>query len=826
MRRASTVLVVLGSLASCSWISDSSGPAPETVLSTGRAITPLDAGVPVGGFPVNMKLSPDGKWLIVTDSGYRQQLSVIDPKDGHLVSKMDFNKAKPQKDSLYFGMAFDPAGRLYVSRGGEDLITVLRITPSGQLEAIRDISNKPTDGAKIPNFVSGLALSGTSLFAVNNQTHAGTNLQGSVSEIDAESGRPVRTFKTPGFPFDILVTNGRAFVSSERDACVSAINLSDGSSSSIPTGANATCMLMTSRGIAVSNSGSDTVSFLDPASGQVIRTVLLRPAETRGLPGVTPLGLAEANGALFVACADLNAVAVVDLDKFELRGLLPVGWYPTAVAASADGKRLFVANGKGSKAVNPNGRKVGNLGTYILNILEGTVSMLDLTKSMRDLAASTREVLANNRLGEDRERRVRSAFKNPGIKHVVYILKENRTYDNVLGDLAGGNGDASICLFPREVTPNQHALAERFVLLDNFHVCAEVSADGWNWSTSGMVGEYTVRNSIYNYSGRGRDYDFEGRSNGVVNDFAGVADVAAAPGGYLWDAAIKAKVTLRNYGFFVGEVEALGARSEGIEDATNAPTKRALVPVTNSNFRQYDLAYADSEAHLRYGFKEPRGLATFGKFRSPSRFSEWKREFDQQIASGKMPALTLLRLPRNHTSGTAAGRCSPRAMVADNDYAVGQVVEAVSKSPYWKSTAIFIIEDDAQAGMDHVDCHRSTCYVVSPFIRRSTHEQRFFNTDSVLRTMELLLGIKPMNAYDATADAMDFFGKEASNAEPFEAILPPKEIVTEVNKPTAYRAKDSERLIGRFGEESLPDLELNDILWHSIKRGQAPRPRR
>lgn len=826
MLRAFAFCTALTALCSCAWVDAPKAPDPGNTLSTGRAITPVDSGVPVAGFPVNMRLSPDGRFVVVTDSGYRQQITVLDSVTGKVVSKLDFNRAKPQKDSLYYGLAFDDAGLLYVSRGGEDFVSVYRLSNAGTLEAVRDISNPPPAGSKIPNFVSGLAVKAGMLYAVDNQTHAGTNLKGALSVLKADGSGALSRFEVPGFPFDVIVTNGRAFVSSERDACVAMVDLTSGKAENVPTGANATCMLSTSRGIAVSNSGSDTVSFLDPASGKVLETVSLRPAEIRGLPGVTPLGLAEANGVLFVACADLNAVAVVDLDRFEVRGYIPAGWYPTSVVASSDGKRLFVANGKGSQAVNPNGKRVGNLGTYILNILEGSVSMVDLPRAIAELPIHTNQVLANNRLGQDKERKVRAAFKNPGIKQVVYILKENRTYDNVLGDLPQGNGDASICLFPRAVTPNQHALAERFVLLDNFHVCAEVSADGWNWSTSGMVGEYTVRNSIYNYSGRGRSYDFEGQSNDVTNDFAGVADVAAAPGGYLWDAALRAKVSLRNFGFFVGEVEALGAKKAGLEDGTNAPSKRALVPVTDSNFRQYDLAYADSEAHLRYNFKEPRGLATFGKFKSPSRFSEWKREFDDQVKTGKMPKLTLLRLPRNHTSGTAAGRCSPRAMVADNDYAVGQVVEAISNSPFWKSTAIFIIEDDAQAGMDHVDCHRSTCFVISPFIPRATHDQRFFNTDSVLRTIELLLGIKPMNSYDATADAMDFFSKEATNSEPYRAILPAKEIVTEVNGPTAYRSRDSERLIGRFQEESLPDLELNDILWNSTMKGPAPKSKK
>jgi hypothetical protein len=410
-----------------------------------------------------------------------------------------------------------------------------------------------------------------------------------------------------------------------------------------------------------------------------------------------------------------------------------------------------------------------------------------------------------------------------GIKPVVYIIKENRTYDQVLGDLKQGNGDPEIVMFGRKVTPNLHALAERFVLLDNFYCCAEVSADGWNWSTSGMVSEYTARNAPFNYSGRGRHYDFEGQNSGTPADLAGLPDVARAPGGYLWDQCVKKDISFRNYGFFVsGSDDEKGADDRPFM-TSNTPTRKALVGQTDTSFLQFDMTYADSNAWKAYSNPAPKQKRAYGKFAAPSRFAEWKREFDQYVRSGRLPAFMMVRFPRDHTNGTQEGLQTPRGMVADNDFAVGQLVEAISASPFWKETAIFILEDDAQNGHDHVDAHRSIAFVISPYIPRGTVDHRFYNTDSVLRTIEALLGLPPMCQYDASAPLMAFFDSKPVNAAPYRAILPPKAIIGEFNTKTAYRAKDSERLDFR-GEDRVPDAVLNDILWHAVKGANAPEP--
>ena len=792
-------------------------------VANGHRITPPADTAEVASFPANLALSPDGTRLAVVSQGYRQQLSILDARDGRLLSKLEANKGNgAAKEAVYFGLSWSGNDRLFVSRGHQDRVSAYRIGPSGEITPDGEYADPADPKAPTRHFLAGFAVAPgghedapPKLVAARNE-HAGDAARGELAILSPDGAKTYAL--VGGFPLDVASIGPDVLATSERDGLVSIVR-TGGRVDDVKVGRNPTHLLPTPEGVYVAVSGSDAIALLDPAAGRIRRTVLLRPPAFRGLPSCTPLGMAVDRENLYAALGDLNAVAVIDRKTGTVRGYLPTGWYPTAVAVTPAG-RLFVANAKGTKTRNPNGK-----GGYVLNILEGTVGMIDLQTALKGLGASTRQVLAN--AGADRKP---AKLANPGITHVIYIVKENRTYDNVFGDLPGANGDPSLTLFPREVTPNQHALAERFGVLDNFYVCADVSADGWNWSTSGMANEYTARNVPYNYSGRGRSYDQEGETNGVPVDRHGLPDVAESAGGYIWDAARRARVSLRNYGMFVGDVEALGARRPGNDDpeARDVPSKRALLGVTDESFRQYDLEYPDSEAFLKSGIDAPHKLKRFGAFGSPSRVSEWRREFDGYVKSGKLPALTLLRLPRDHTRGTAAGASSARAMVADNDYAVGQVVEAVSHSPFWASTAICVLEDDAQAGLDHVDAHRSIALVVSAHNRPATAsgppvDSRFYNTDSMLRTIELLLGIRPMTAYDATADPIAVFGVKGGNARPYDAILPARAILSEVNLRTSYRARDSERLIDRFREESAPDLELNDILWHSI-RGRAVAP--
>ncbi|MCO5296638.1 MAG: hypothetical protein M9921_07260 [Fimbriimonadaceae bacterium] len=827
-------------------------------LPTGKLITPAGLHTPVGSYPLNMALSPDGKFLVVTTAGYREFLSVIRVADGKLVSQLDFN-ARPQgqlRDGLYYGLAFvaeldvrwegdylaeSSTPVLYASRGAQDRISRFVLSKNGKLSPDGPDLTVPRWGeGKIPNHPAGLAVlderqfGDNTLFVVNNQTSHETDYRASLSLFDLRNSTHQGRIPLPGFPMAVAaVTQGpragkRVYVTSERDGVVSVIDPSDMRLlKNVPTGAAPVGLALSPNQdvLYVANSGSDTVSFLSTASSGILATVLLRPDDVRGVPGATPtgLGLSPDGKTLYVTLADLNAIAVVDTVHRRLKGYIPTGWLPTSVVAAPDGKHLFVASAKGIQVRNPNNKPVGTWGQYIQDILEGTVSRVAVPSEAR-LKSWSKQVVVNNWIRPGISGSTLKGFANPGIQHVIYIVKENRTYDNVFGDLPGG--DPSICLFPRPVTPNQHALAERFALLDNFYCPAEVSQDGWLWSTAGMVSAYASRNTPYNYSGRGRSYDTEGSNNGVPVDMIGISDVARPSGGYLWDKALQHGVSFRNYGFFLQSNDPADKRNDVLKDVKdNTPTKRALVGRSDDDFRHYDLSYPDSEAWIKHGVSAPKQLKSFGSKRSPSRFSEWKTEFDGFVKAGEMPSLQLVRFCVNHTAGTSPGMFSPRAMVADNDYAVGQLVEAVSKSPFWKSTLIIVLEDDAQAGYDHIDAHRSIVQVISPYVPRATVDHRFYNTDSALRTIGLVLGMTPLNQYDAAASPFGFLAADAGNSEPYEAILPAKEIVGEVNPSNAYRAKDSARMINLYAEESLPDEELNDVLWGAIKGAKTPRPK-
>ena len=840
-------------LAGCSLMPGAGKRGAEPVpLPNGKFITPLGTQTGVGSFPDNALLSPDGKYLVVTNTGSREFVSVLDAQGGRLISQAKVDgprKDKPgKKKGLYYGLAFGPMQpgggyTLYASRGEEQAVGVYAIDAQGQISrTARRLIEAPGEEPAFPRVLAGLALSGDGrrLYAVDNNATSQSHLNGSLLILDTQSDKLIREVAVPGFPFAVAaLTRGpqagrKVYVSSERDGNVVAVDPEAGKvTATIATGARAIALLLDAQQqrLFVANAGSDTISVIDTATDRVTDTILVRPEDARGLPGATPTGLALAPGErrLYATLADMNAVAVIDLPEggrpAALAGFLPVGYYPTAVAATPDGKRLLVANANGVDVRIPNGKPAGpggKWGQYVLDIIEGTVSTIP-APGKRELERHTRQVVENNLIRPGMEKGLAS-LKNPGIKHVIYIIKENRTYDQVFGDMPQGNGDPSLCMFGREVTPNQHALAERFELLDNFFVCADVSSQGWNWSTSGMISEYTARNVPYNYTGRGRANNNTGRNNEVIAYKAGVSDVAEAPCGYIWDLALRHGVGLRNYGFFntmVEDAERKSGRKVMSED--NVPTKKALVGRTDLDFRVFDLAYADSEAWVTYGCPAPKQRKTFGKNESPCRFTEWKREFDQYVKNGEMPPFMLVRLPRNHTNGTAPGMSSPRAMVADNDYAVGQLVEAVSRSPFWQSTAICILEDDAQNGHDHVDAHRSPALIISPFVEKGTIDHRFYNTDGMLRTMELLLGLPPMNQFDAAAAPIAVFGKKPSNDAPYTAILPAREIIAEVNGPKAYKARKSARL-DFSREDAVPDAELNDILWHAVMGANTPEP--
>jgi DNA-binding beta-propeller fold protein YncE len=514
--------------------------------------------------------------------------------------------------------------------------------------------------------------------------------------------------------------------------------------------------------------------------------------------GMTPsaLGLSADGKRLFVACSDANAAAVVDVDdsRSRVEGFIPTGWYPTAVRALANGT-LVILNGKGlrsypnaengpnpSKRPNPvhAGEPAPPAVQFVGRMQTGTASWIE-PFTVEQLNQWTARTLANSPY---RDQKLDETSPLPKIDHVIYIVKENRSYDQVLGDLKPGNGDPSLVLFGENSTPNLHKLAREFVLLDNFYVNSDVSADGHNWSAAAIAPDYVQKMWPNKYANRRATYDFEEQ------------DAASLPpAGYLWTNAAAAGISIRNFGYMVNNKPNAAPGAEQITGVRDP----VLAKVTNPFYRGFDLDHTDVD-----------------------RAKVFLNELAEYEKSGNMPRLIVMRMGNDHTSGTAAGKIAPLSAAADNDYAVGQLVEGVSKSRFWASTAIFVLEDDAQNGPDHVDSHRSPAFVISPWVKRHTVDSSMYNTTSMLRTMEFLLGLKPMTHFDAGARPMTAAFQSQPNTAPYAAEKP--RISLEERNPAATPAAARAARMNFEEADENDDDELNDILWRAIRKDAPPPP--
>ncbi|HZZ43740.1 MAG TPA: beta-propeller fold lactonase family protein [Tepidisphaeraceae bacterium] len=878
-------------------------------LITGKSISTRPAvAQDVGSMPMNLLLTPDGRHVISTDMGYHQALWSIRVADGKGISHIDYlnedtkstahpvapageadtnpSPSRPSKtNGLYFGLAFSADTRtLYAAQGGHDSIAILHLSPEGALAESDTLYTKDRD------FPAGLALDSKGLLYVSNNASAEANpytLSGSVAIYDPHTKKQLGRYTfsdshggTSNFPLGITVlSNGsKTYVASERDDAVYVLNTIDPAhpslSATLPTGSHPVAVLLSKdqHTLYVANSLSDTISVVDTATDKITSTLLLRPHMARDLPGVTPtsLALSPDQKTLYATLGDMNAVAVVDLSSSELRGYLPTGWYPSALAVTPDGKRLLIANAKGHSIRNPNNthdRHDPKRKATSLTVLEGNVASVTIP-STKQLADLTNQVIAENHL-DSLERHAPNPLASIGlssghITHVLYIIKENRTYDQILGDMPQGNGDPSLVLFGNNITRNQHDLASRFVLLDNLYACGEVSGDGWDWSTQGMADAYVIRNIPYQYSHRGRRFDEEGSNNGYPTGGAPATDPdgkhwryapfhngaepipdVANTGRNLWDIVRAAHLSFRNYGCFLATDEAY-VTFPGAPD--NLPAAPGLQPgghdtagISDIDYRHFDLDYPDSDAASFYYNQthDPACLSaehSFGHAKAPSRFSEWNREFQMMLKkdpTGKsVPNLMMIRMPTDHTQAARSGKHAPESMVADNDFGIAQVVEAVSKSPIWPHTAIFIIEDDAQSGIDHVDAHRTTGYIISPWIKPHSVDHHFHNTDSFLKTIELLLGVPPLSQYDAVADPIMNWDTAPNNIAPYFATMPPKSLIAKINpSASALAPGDPRRSMAEASDkmdfihaDAAPAREVDEITWHLVRGPTAPLP--
>jgi len=517
----------------------------------------------------------------------------------------------------------------------------------------------------------------------------------------------------------------------------------------------------------------DAVAVIDTRTNKRIANIPvgMKTARVHGY-GANPNALLVHGNDLFVSLGGENAVA--HIRNGRVIGYIPAGWYPTGLAMGTDGT-LFVSNGKGESApANPHfDPRIRNSPGYVGAITVGSVRAIPRAAYDRVNAMTAQALSDLAPLWEQRATAQTVIRQHGPISHVIYIIKENRTYDQVLGDITGANGDPSLVMFGRAITPNQHAIAERFGVLDNAYADAQVSADGHNWTDAATANDYLQRMWPVNYGNRREGYDSQ---NGVG------ANVPHS--GYLWDAAKRAGITYRDYG-------------EDMNLSAGPPIATNDHPALQGH---YDPAYVGW--NLKYSDQD--------------RFNEWKREFDKFVADGNLPQLEFMYLPNDHTAGTQPNMPTPEAFMAINDWVVGQVVDAVSHSRYWKSTAIFILEDDAQNGPDHVSDQRSTFYIASPYARGGV-DHSHYSTVSFVRTIELLLGLAPLSVADTTSQPLyNLFATEAINAQPYDAVKPTVDM-TAVNKRAAYGSAVSSRLDFSKPDAANPAV-LNDILKHAIRR--------
>lgn len=776
----------------------------QTLLPNGWSLKPVGLQVDVGDFPSHMEVSPDGKFAAILHSGWgTHEVRIVDLEINKITSSVVI-------DQTFEGLCFSHDGqRLYVSGAEDECIYVydhnqgyLSLSKKMQLVPVKEkfmVSGieELKDGSRL--FVCGMLADELAVVDTN-----------SVS--DSKSvGLPPNSMQrialpSESFPYEVIVSpdQSRAIVSLWAKSAVAVIDLkslemvAQWNVRSHPTEMT---FIDDGKLLLVGCSDDNSVVVLDAETGEskeVIRTSLYGTSKNGSTPN--SLSVSPDGNVLLIANADNNNVAMFDIRErghSKSLGFIPVGWYPTCVRFSKSGQSLLVTNGKGlasrdnAKGPNPLREPPKSVREYIGGLFKGTLSVIP-SPSPQQMVKWTKDAYSNSPLRQDLQPNLQELAKSSAIpskvgdpspiKHCFYIIKENRTYDQVFGDIAKGNGDPNLCIFPASVTPNHHALVEEFVLLDNFYVESEVSADGHEWSMAAYATDFVERVWPLNYrGGKGKiRYTSEGEYK-----------VAFPSSGYIWDNCKKAGVSYFSFGEFI----------------QNGPTPgmpgKARVPALEDHFdplyRSYDLDYLDIDR--------------------AARFAEKLSEFEK---ADNLPQFIVLRIGNDHTSGARVGKPTPTAMVADNDLALGRIVETISKSRYWAESAIFVVEDDAQNGSDHVDAHRTVALAISPYSRKGIVDSTLYTTSSMLRSMELILGMEPMTQFDAAASPMYASFGNVADSRPYEH-KPATVNLKLTNDALAWGAAESEKM-DFTKEDAADDLLLGDIVWRSIKGADSPMP--
>ena len=760
-------------------------------LPNGWSLTPIGKSLPLGDLPLNIAVSSTKKLMAVTNNGQStQSILLFDVLHEKRLDSITIAKS-------WLGLKFSADEKYLYASGGNDnrilkyaiINNKLQLKDSIILGDAWPVKISPTgielDDAKQIMYV--VTKENNSLYVVNLKTKT-------IIQKDTLGAEAYTCLLSPDKKeLCITVWGG------DKIKIFNTVTKKFTDSIAVGDNPNDMCLSKNGQYLFVANANDNSVSLINIKQRKVLET-LNAALYPNSVPGSTTNSVALSNDekTLYIANADNNCLAVFDVSKpgsSLSKGFIPVGWYPTCVRTV--GNKIYVANGKGftstsNAAFDPfhtnstmDFQKGDNDQYYIGGLFKGTLSIIS-TPTIQQLSAYSEQVYKNTPYNKNKELESTGSKDNPipekigdssPIKYVFYIIKENRTYDQVLGDMPEGNGDTSLCLFGEKITPNLHALAREFVLLDNFYVDAEVSADGHNWSMGGYADDYLEKTWPTSYGGRGGEYDSEG-NRAIANN----------KGGFIWDHCARAGVSYRTYGEFADDY-------------------KPNIPVLKNHYCTYYTSWDQT-------------------VRDTTRVGQWKRDFDSLLAANALPHLNTLRIINDHTEGLRKGRPTPYAHCADNDLAVGMFVDYLSKSPVWNQSVVFVLEDDAQDGPDHVDAHRSPAYIAGGLVKRHYVDHTMYSTTSMLRTMELILGLSPMSQYDASAQSMWRCFQSTPNNTGFNA----KPLQYDINlKNTAENAWQRKSETFDFTKEDrIPDRQFTEVIWKAIKGVDAvvPAPKR
>ncbi len=753
-------------------------------LPNGWNLTPVGKVLPAGDLPLNIAVSHSGKLAAVTNNGQSiQSLQLFDTEKMELLDSVILAKS-------WLGLTFSKDDKTIYASGGNDnwilkyQIKEKRLVPSDTL-----IIGKPW-----PNKIS---IAGIAVDDQQQLLYAVTKENNSLYVYDLKLKQIKKQIQLDGEGYTCLLSSDSKTLYVSCWGCNKVVVLNTRTlqiTNSIAVGDNPNdlCISKNQKYLFVANANDNSISVVSLEKNkqiEVLNTALFPDAPTGSTPN--SVALSEDEKTLYIANADNNSLAVFDVStpgKSTSKGFIPTGWYPTSVRVINN--KIWVANGKGltSKA-NPNGPNPVNKkdgvnyqkGTkkiikvqYIGGLFTGTLAVID-APSIDQLKIYSQAVYQNTPYSKSNDVRSSGESGNPipekigdksPIKHVFYIVKENRTYDQVLGDLPQGNGDKSLLLFGEKITPNQHALARQFVLLDNFYVDGEVSADGHHWTMGGYANDYLEKNWPTSYGSRGGEYDSEGSR-----------EIANNKNGFIWDYCKRSGVSYRTYAEFISE--------------DGKPALASLKGHYCPSYAKWDMAVRDT-----------------------SRFYQWKRDFDHLLAKDSVPQFNTVRFGNDHTEGLKKGSPTPFAHVADNDLAVGLFIDHLSHSSIWNQSVVIIVEDDAQNGPDHVDAHRSPAYIAGGYVKQGFVDHTMYSTTSLLRTIELILGLPPMSQFDAGAEPLWRCFNKTANHPPFKRL--PSSVDLNLKNTTSNKLSKLSEQFDFDQEDLVPDARFNEVLWGAV----------